>query len=297
MSVKRGVFGSLQRGGYLMVNKVIAREFGGAVAMLLPELCRWQGKDGWGYRSREQLHWETGLSNEVQLTARKKMEELGWIETKREGNPYRLYWSVNEEAIDQWIIDHDVDVSSRESGDQSPENTATSSRETRHLVAAESGINIQGDKGDEEGDNYDGSFFDSHSSPTNHQEKPFEFLASFCRAIGSDVNDLSEAVKSKQCAKAKQLISQKMTVNDAERIGSWLKSQAWRSQIDLFTAEKERGAWEMAGKPSGQTNGLHAGEAPTWDNTEPDRESNPKGWAMWNQDRMVGAKVGWRKYD
>lgn len=81
--------------------------------------------------------------------------------------------------------------------------------------------------------------------------KPFEYIVALCEATGADVAELSDAVKGKQGAAAKRLRSAGMTPGDVARCAGWLTSQSWRTHgIDLFTIEKERGAWEMAGKPA-----------------------------------------------
>lgn len=80
--------------------------------------------------------------------------------------------------------------------------------------------------------------------------KPFEYIVALCEATGADVAELSDAVKGKQGTAAKRLRAAGMTPADVRRCARWLTSQSWRTHgIDLFTIEKERGAWEMAGKP------------------------------------------------
>jgi hypothetical protein len=94
--------------------------------------------------------------------------------------------------------------------------------------------------------------------------------------------------------------SRHVKTGDVEKVmaglESWKASPDWKKNGGEYVPmpytwlNNER--WEVViveGDP-------HAGEPPTWDNTEPDKETNLKGWQMWNQDRMVGAKPGWRKY-
>lgn len=79
--------------------------------------------------------------------------------------------------------------------------------------------------------------------------EPFEALVALCEATGADVSELSGSVKSKQLGKAKQLLADGMTVADIGRCAGYCASQSWRSgSVDMFTVEKERGKWEMAGK-------------------------------------------------
>ena len=83
------------------------------------------------------------------------------------------------------------------------------------------------------------------------QPKPFEYIVALCEVTGADIASLSDAVKRKQGAVAKRLRSAGMLPGDVANCAQWLASQSWRTHgIDLFTIEKERSAWEMAGKPS-----------------------------------------------
>lgn len=90
----------------------------------------------------------------------------------------------------------------------------------------------------------------------NISATPFAYIEALCEATGTDVSELSDAVKSKQGAAAKRLRAAGMTPADVLRCARWLRSQTWRTAgIDLFTVEKERGPWEMAGKPEHATKG------------------------------------------
>lgn len=83
------------------------------------------------------------------------------------------------------------------------------------------------------------------------KSEPFEAFVAMCESTGSDVSDISEAVKKRQLGKAKQLLEAGMTVADIGRCAGYLASQDWRtSPIDMFTIEKERGKWELASKPA-----------------------------------------------
>lgn len=85
---------------------------------------------------------------------------------------------------------------------------------------------------------------------------PFAYVEALCDATGTDVSEISDAVKSKQGAVAKRLRASGMTPDEVRTCAGWLKSQTWRTHgIDLFTVEKERGAWEIAGKPERATKG------------------------------------------
>ena len=83
--------------------------------------------------------------------------------------------------------------------------------------------------------------------------EPFEALVALCRATGADVAELSGSVKNKQLGKAKQLLADGLTLWDIGRLAGYCASQSWRtSPVDMFTLEKERGKWELAGKPASE---------------------------------------------
>ena len=94
------------------------------------------------------------------------------------------------------------------------------------------------------------------------KSEPFDALVALSDATGADIAALSASVKSKQLGKAKQLLAAGMTAESIGRCAGYLASQSWRSSpVDMFTIEKERGKWEMAGKPTHaveRANGNHA---------------------------------------
>jgi hypothetical protein len=86
--------------------------------------------------------------------------------------------------------------------------------------------------------------------PPPDRTEPFEVLVRLCELTGTDVSELSEATKRRQCNKVKQLLAAGMSGEEQLRCASYLRSQEWRtSSIDFFVIERERSAWEMAGKP------------------------------------------------
>lgn len=102
---------------------------------------------------------------------------------------------------------------------------------------------------------------------------PFAYIDALCEATGIDVSELSDAVKRKQGAVAKRLQAAGMTPDDVRTCGMWLRSQTWRTHgIDLFTVEKERSAWELAGKPDRASKGGAPTQSvdgkPYWDGTQ-----------------------------
>lgn len=73
--------------------------------LLLCQLIYWQGKqesrNGWIYKTREELTEETGLSRYEQETARKNLIKKGFLEEKLAGIPARLHYRVNVEAVNE----------------------------------------------------------------------------------------------------------------------------------------------------------------------------------------------------
>ncbi len=72
-------------------------------ALLLEQLIFWMNKgrkkDGWIYKDSRQLQAETGLSKEQQMTARRRLRDLGFIEEKKAGIPPTVHFRVNVAAL------------------------------------------------------------------------------------------------------------------------------------------------------------------------------------------------------
>ena len=68
----------------------------------------WDGKgedpDGWIYKTQKEINEETGLSRYEQETARKTLVELEVLETSRRGQPARLYYKFNWEALEKALF-------------------------------------------------------------------------------------------------------------------------------------------------------------------------------------------------
>ena len=79
-------------------HKPLIRKFGLAPGVFLGQLLYWHGKgskDGWIYKTQEEMKEETCLSRRNQETARKKLVEAGVLEEELRGVPARLYYRVN----------------------------------------------------------------------------------------------------------------------------------------------------------------------------------------------------------
>jgi hypothetical protein len=76
-------------------------------------------------------------------------------------------------------------------------------------------------------------------------------LEALCDELGQDATSLSKPSKDRQLAAAKRLTSSGLTENDLRSMVRWLAPQAWvNGAVDLQLIEKQRGKWELAGKPN-----------------------------------------------
>jgi hypothetical protein len=122
---------------------------------------------------------------------------------------------------------------------------------------------------------------------------PFALFEALCDVQGHDPSDITERQKSRQLAVAKRLIADGVNPDDVARLTRYLLTQAWRtSGIDLFTIEKEIGAWQIAGKPEkaipGSLTRLNGGLADDDPNIDP---STGKPWA-YNHPKNPRSMVG-----
>ncbi len=77
---------------------------GGVVpTILLCQLIYWSDKglepDGWIFKTREELFYETGLSRREQERARLALRQRGFLKEKFAGVPRKLYFQVQHGAI------------------------------------------------------------------------------------------------------------------------------------------------------------------------------------------------------
>jgi hypothetical protein len=72
-----------------------------------------------------------------------------------------------------------------------------------------------------------------------------------CDELGQDATTLSKPSKDRQLAVAKRLTNSDFTESDLRSMVRWLLPQPWvNGSCDLLLIEKQRGKWELAGKPS-----------------------------------------------
>ncbi len=129
--------------------------------LLLCQLLYWQGKqesrEGWIYKTREELTEETGLSRYEQETARRNLIRKGFIEEKLAGIPARLYYRVNIEAVnDAWneyiencdarTAEHSKQNMEQPDVDQLVEIPPTSWQQTNQLVGGKPANKVVGNQ-------------------------------------------------------------------------------------------------------------------------------------------------------
>jgi len=60
-------------------------------------------KDGWIYRTQDQLFQETGMTRRNQENARKVLRDLNILEEKQKGVPKKLYYKINQKCLNDII--------------------------------------------------------------------------------------------------------------------------------------------------------------------------------------------------
>lgn len=97
--VLRGIGG--EQGIFIRPSMVRAMGGDGSATILLQQLLWWsqsdmaEERDGWFFITSQRLQKETGLSYDVQLRVRTKLEKLEVLETKRIGVPAKNYYRIN----------------------------------------------------------------------------------------------------------------------------------------------------------------------------------------------------------
>lgn len=101
----------LASNNYVVYNSVLAKRLGPNCAIILGRLCSeyqfWQRseklQDGFFYATREHIYEMTGLSEDQQRTAIRKLESVGIVETKRIGVPSKTYYKINLDSLEAEI--------------------------------------------------------------------------------------------------------------------------------------------------------------------------------------------------
>ncbi len=78
-----------------------------AGALMLSQCVYWTKRtdsDGWFYKSQQDWEEETGMNRREQERARKALKSIGVLEEKRRGVPARMYFRVNEQALEKALL-------------------------------------------------------------------------------------------------------------------------------------------------------------------------------------------------
>lgn len=77
-------------------------------ALMLSQCIYWTQRvtdeDGWFYKSQQDWEDETGMNRREQERARKALKSIGVLEERRRGVPARMYFRVNEEALEKALL-------------------------------------------------------------------------------------------------------------------------------------------------------------------------------------------------
>ncbi len=117
--------------------------------LFLCQLLYWEGKqankEGWIYKTQQEMFEETGLTRYEQETARRNLKNKGFIEEKLQGIPAKLHYKINFKAINEaWAefveeetANNNVDeqrTSMGKSNKQAYGNTTNSGAETQQTI-------------------------------------------------------------------------------------------------------------------------------------------------------------------
>ena len=78
--------------------------------VMLSQMCYWsqtkaaEERDGWFYKTRDELAEETGINRSGQETARKILVRMGIIEEERRGVPAKMFFRVNAHVLEQLLM-------------------------------------------------------------------------------------------------------------------------------------------------------------------------------------------------
>jgi hypothetical protein len=124
----------------------LAKKVGGVkAAILFCQLFFWTGKekakDGWVYKSQEELETETGLSPKEQRTAREALTNCGILEERNQRTEHRIYYRIILELLDKILVSEHVPVGSMPTEHVSDGNRASAQPA---LGKCPSGVSLKG---------------------------------------------------------------------------------------------------------------------------------------------------------
>ncbi len=235
----------------VVVRPQAVAKFGGNAAILLGQFLYWQRRsqsdDGWFWNTQADLQEQTGLTDEMQLTARKKLKQLGVLEERKRGIPARLEYRLILEKLLE-ILGY--------GGNKIPTTTETVVRGLRETVVRQprnlsnkEEENIQIEKPLEE-KNTSSPPVENPSKPLSEFQQIFTVIAEAC--YGS-VENLTNITRSRIGKATKSLIAAKYSVEDVQnvvkRCSDWKPEMVtpqsiegfapkWRSERDAQAADE-----------------------------------------------------------
>lgn len=91
--------------GIVAYHRALAHAVGDVCAgLLMSQFCYWtrrlpEDRDGWFYKTQDEILEETALTRYEQETARKRLRSLGLLEEVKKGVPAKLWFRVNSTAV------------------------------------------------------------------------------------------------------------------------------------------------------------------------------------------------------
>lgn len=96
----------LMSGGFVMYHRALAHAVGDhSAGLLLSQFWGWtttesvKERDGWFYKTQAEINQETAMTRREQETARRKLRELGLLDEQMRGQPAKLWFRLNVDAL------------------------------------------------------------------------------------------------------------------------------------------------------------------------------------------------------
>lgn len=101
-------------GGHAVAHfPTLGKIYGSNAALLLSSLCFWEGKGvdpDWSYKPATEIYDETGLTDNEQITARRRLVKSGVITEERRGIHRRMWYKVNWDTLQMHLSEFAKDA-------------------------------------------------------------------------------------------------------------------------------------------------------------------------------------------
>jgi hypothetical protein len=215
----------------VVVRPQAVAKFGGNAAILLGQFLYWQRRsnsDGWFWDTQADLQVQTGLTDEMQLTARKKLKQLGVLEERKRGIPARLEYRLNLEKLLE-ILGY--------GGNKIPPTTETVILKPREQVAPQP-RNLLIRNIDSVIDTVIDTSLEAKSASSPPLEKPTKPLSEFqliftviADACYGSVENLTNTARSRTGKAVKSLIAANFTVTDVQNVVKRCLELNWKPEM------------------------------------------------------------------